>query len=296
MDTADRIREVSILPSRFQIMLDHGLRFVQQADEREELCMVACAVSNASWRFWQAWRPPEDNRQEHEWIVFANIMKIGEGQLETREKRIATAFAFVHDSFPIKRVMKIEIDRREEEAKKIKKSNPERARQLQEEAQKLRDEDIQTRVLHMTGGAQNAEFALGQLGDPSCSDSLLLEPNEMAVLKDIIEKHDAWKIGESYPASDEPLALVCVEADLLWPLHPIGVLADVERPDRDGNPTDFNDTKDWKKKLDSSLRTIFKYTDMWRKIPGEAAKYGDNTMRTAKGEEILTEWRSLWHI
>ena len=48
MDIRDRIIEISGLPSRFNIMLEQALRAVKDASQREELCVVACAISSAA--------------------------------------------------------------------------------------------------------------------------------------------------------------------------------------------------------------------------------------------------------
>src|SRR3989337_1805130 len=93
---AGRIYRLSILPARFNIMLEQALLTVSNTQEREDLCTVACIVSSSTWQHWQAWRSPEDNRQEHEWVVFANVMKIAESEeLPLLDKRIATAFCFL---------------------------------------------------------------------------------------------------------------------------------------------------------------------------------------------------------
>jgi hypothetical protein len=96
-------------------MMEQALLGVKDLEQRESICTVACVVSGAKWQHWQAWRLPQGNRQEHEWIVFANVMRIAESEkLSLAHRRIATAFCFVHDTCLIKRIMEIEIDRLKE--------------------------------------------------------------------------------------------------------------------------------------------------------------------------------------
>jgi hypothetical protein len=155
MEIRDRILELSGLPPRFNIMLEQALLAVADAKSREDLCSVACVVSSATWQHWQAWRLPEDNRQEHEWIVFANVMKIAESEdLSLSERRIATAFCFVHDTFFIKRIMEEEIRQLEQ-------------KRLTEEATELIRMKKNQRVDHMKGGAENTRFLLKQIKHPT---------------------------------------------------------------------------------------------------------------------------------
>ena len=57
----------------------------------------------------------------------------------------------------------------------------------------------------------------------------------------IIAGHDYWKLGKPHPPAEDREALVCFEADALWPLHPLGVLADLERSGKD-----VNDPQEWR--------------------------------------------------
>src|SRR5512133_3730944 len=96
-----------LLPERFDDMVEHGLKVVKNGMERNTLRAVAQTIMSNTWQHWQAWRQREDNRQEHEWVVFADVMGIAEcEQLALSEKRIAVAFAFTHDTFFIPRIMK----------------------------------------------------------------------------------------------------------------------------------------------------------------------------------------------
>jgi hypothetical protein len=281
MAITDQIREMSVLPSRFNIMLEQALRAVKDNHEREELCVVACVVSSAAWRYWQAWRLPEDNRQEHEWVVFANVMKIAEGEgLTLLEKRIATAFVFTHDSFSIPRIMEQSVRDAPDEQKR-----------------RLKEEKTRQRRQHMEGGAENAKFLLNQLKRPNDPATPLFRPEEVQRCIDIVSKHDSWKVDPPCPPpTNDRLAVVCLEGDVLWPLHPIGVLADLERPDNEGMTKDFADPLKWREQLKQSLLTLVEFRPKWKNIPVVDFVDRESIFRTKEGHRLYSHWRQLWNL
>ncbi|MBV6450286.1 MAG: hypothetical protein MHPDNHAH_01009 [Anaerolineales bacterium] len=285
MEIRDRIREMSVLPPRFNIMLDQALLSVGDTQQREDLCAVACVVSSATWQHWQSWRAPEDNRQEHEWVVFANVMRIAESEkLPLTDRRIATAFCFLHDTCFIKRIM-------EEEIRELERKN------LMKEAAELTQMKKNQRVDHMKGGAENARFLLSQLKHPDSQSTPLLEPDEVERCVDIVSKHDLWKVDPPKPPpTSDRLALACLEGDVLWPLHPIGVLADLDRPGKEGMSEDpFNPSK-WRKQLKQSLQTIVEFRSRWKDIPNDDFIDGESIFRTEEGHRLYSEWRKFWNL
>jgi hypothetical protein len=281
MTFADRIRNMSDLPARFNTMLEQAL-LVLRDEHQDELCKVACIVSSAAWRFWHSWRQPEDNRQEHEWVVFANLMKIAEAEnLTVSEKRTATAFAFTHDTYFIPRIM----EQRVRDAK-----TPELKAQLEKEK-------VEQRIEHMQGGAKNAEFLLTQLRDPDTPADLLFEPDEIARCVRIVSEHDLWKLrNPSPPPSSDRLAVACLEADALWPLHPFGVLADLERPNENGETKDFADPAAWHQQLLESNRPLIEFRQKWKDIPPGDFIDGESIFRTREGHRLYSEWRQRWNL
>lgn len=284
MDLRDRINAISVLPSRFNIMLEQALLATKDASQAEDLCDVACVISSAAWQHWLAWRRPEDNGQEHEWVVFANIMKIAEADehLSLSEKRIATAFAFIHDSFPIERIMEHDIGVATEEQKKL----------LNEEKNRQRRE-------HMDGGAENAKYLLTRLRNPDAPTKSLLFPEEIQRCCDIVREHDSWKVTPPCPPpTEDKLAVICLEGDVLWPLHPIGVLADLERPNKKGETKDFASSSVWKEQLKQSLKTLIKFRPEWEKAGIPRGDFVDNEtiFRTKEGHRLYAEWRGLWNL
>jgi hypothetical protein len=280
MTISDRIRVMSDLPARFNTMLEQALLVVRE-EERDELCVVACTVSCAAWRFWLSQRPPEDNRQEHEWVVFANAMKIAEAEgLTLSEKRVATAFSFVHDTFFIRRIME----------QRLREATEEEKQQLEAEKEKQRRQ-------HMERGAKNTEFLLGQLRHPITPADLLFTPEEITRCVRIVSEHDMWKLPNPCPPpSYDRLAVACLEADALWPLHPLGVLADLERPDENGVTQDFSNPVVWLAQLKESNQTLIQFRPKWKDIPQEDFIDNQSIFRTREGHRLYTEWLRHWDL
>jgi hypothetical protein len=274
----------SEVPVRYKLMLDDALCTVRRCEFRNELRIVASVVSQAAWRGWLETCGPEDNRQEHEWVVFANVMRIGEKEnLDLSERRIAAAFAFMHDSHRITD-RKMEAD---------KPSPEEKAKQRRE---------------HMDGGADIANRVLRSLLRPNRLDQRLFEDNDVNRCVAIIRKHDSWKLDppEPFPTNDT-LAVVCVEADALWPLHPIGVLADIERANTklvtDANKVgavgSFASPWSWEAKLKESLATLtHSYRRSWEAagIPKSDFQDRESIFRTEEGYRLYREWRIRWNV
>lgn len=281
----DRIRRESILPECFKIMLEQALSAVTDIEEREELGTVAYIVSSSAWQHWLAWRSPEDDRQEHEWIVFANAMKIAESErLSLSDRRIATAFCFLHDTAFIKRIMEAEIRKLDEQG-------------LTEEAEAMRQRKKSQRIDHMKGGAKNAEFLLRQLKVPDNPTTPLFNDDEVKRCIDLIAKHDLWKVDPPEPPpTNDRLALVCLEADVLWPLHPIGVLADLERSHTVGKSKDLFEPSKWKEQLQQNLKTIVEFRSKWKNIDNNDFIDDESIFRTKGGYRLFSEWKTLWNL
>src|SRR5262245_5029940 len=268
---------MAVLPARLKAMLDTALLSVKDEGQREDLRLVAGAIANATWERWQSLRPPEDNRPEHEWIVFATIMKIAEAErLTLSEKRIATAFAFTHDTVFISRITEAMTRAADEECK-----------------QQLEAEKERQRTAHMEGGAANAREILGQLKDPGGAGDPLLTDEEIERCADIVAGHDRWKLRQPHPVGSDRLAVVCFEGDALWPLHPIGVLADLERPHK---ISDTCDPAEWRNELTVSLETLREYRANWNGLPDEQFIDDESIFRTQEGHRLYQEWRRLWGL
>ena len=268
---------MSALPARLRAMLETALLSVKDEGQREDLRLVAGAIANATWQRWLSSRPPEDNRPEHEWVVFANIMKIAEAeQLTLSNRRIATAFAFTHDTSYIPRIAEA----------MIRAADGERKQQL--EVDKKRQ-----RTVHMKKGAANAREILGQLKDPRGAGDPLLTDEEIERCADIVAGHDRWKLGQPHPLSTDLLAVVCLEGDALWPLHPIGVLGDLERPDP---LRDACDPAAWREALAHSLQTLRRYRANWNDLLHEHFIDHESIFRTQEGHRLYQGWRKLWNL
>jgi hypothetical protein len=88
---------------------------------------------------------------------------------------------------------------------------------------------------------------------------------------------------------------VCFEADALWPLHPLGVLADLERPAESGEPKDVNCPAEWRKQVCNNLETLREYRKNWEGTD-EVFLDADSIFRTAEGHRLYREWAALWGI
>ncbi|WP_254511724.1 hypothetical protein [Anatilimnocola floriformis] len=266
------------IPARLQQMLQSSLQHVGSEQERQELSAVVLAVADAAWRGWIGQRTAEDNRQEHEFVVLDNFLRIAAGEpLTTTDKRAGIAFVFFHDAAFIHRITELEIRAAADEASRVR----------------LLGLKAQQRERHMAEGAANAREVLPTVtsgGQP------LLNATEIERCADLIARHDAWKLGQPWPLSDDRLALACVEADALWPLHPLGVLADLERPTETGVPTgDSGDPQQWQRLVANSSVTLREFRTNWDHLPADKC-YGETIFRTAVGQEIYRSWAEFWRL
>ena len=256
-------------------MTRRGLDLVRDPAERSELRPVVDSIAEQSFERWLSRRTADDNRVEHEFVVFGAAMRIAEAErLPLAGKLVVICATFLHDTFPIQRITERAI--REAEA---------RGREL---AVGLREAKARQRIEHMEGGARNAEHLLRELA-PIVS----AEVRERCVA--IIASHDYWKLGRPHPAGSDREALVCFEADALWPLHPLGVLADLERPGEDGKSKDVNDPAEWRRQVRNNLQTLREYRANWQGTD-EVFQDADSIFRTAEGHRLYRKWSGLWGL
>jgi hypothetical protein len=270
------------LPRQLQAMLVNGLATVADPTERGVLRPVVDAIATATFQRWLSGRTAEDNRVEHEFVVFGAAMRIAEAErLPLSGKLVVACFTFLHDTYPIQRIT-------ERTIREAMTKSPELASQLSRKK-------ARQRVEHMEGGARNASLLLRELPHP-------LRPGEPIVAGDvrdrcasIIAGHDFWKLGKPHPPAADREALVCFEADALWPLHPLGVLADLERPGESGDPRDCNDPAEWRRQVRNNLETLREYRANWE---GTDEVFQDPyfIFRTAEGHRLYREWAGLWGL
>jgi hypothetical protein len=197
-------------------------------------------------------------------------MKIAAAEkLSSSDIKVFAAFAFCHDNYRIRRIMDARVRELED-------------RGLIEEAAALLRQKREQRVKHMLLGARRAEKVLRSLE--------ILSERELTRCRTIIEKHDLWKLGEPWPLADDRLALCCFEADALWPLQPLGVLADIERSGEDAM-----DPEVWRRKVQESHRTMIVYRANWAKMK-EPFQGRNSIFRTPEGHRIYKEWRRFWGL
>ena len=270
------------LPPRLQVMIWHGLNLVKDPAERAELRPVVDAIAETTFERWLSRRTAEDNRPDHEFVVFGAAMGIAEAErLPLSGKLVVVCTTFLHDTYSIPRITETMIREAMEQDPAL--------------AARLHEKKALQRVEHMEGGARNARLLLGELQHP-------LRPGEPIVSSEVRERcaaiiagHDYWKLGKPHPAAGDREALVCFEADALWPVHPLGVLADLERPGERGNPRDLNDPGAWRKQLRNNLETLREYRKNWEGT-AEAFQDADSIFRTVEGHRLYREWAGLWGL
>ena len=255
-------------------MTRRGLDLVKDPAERAELRSVVDFVAEQVFERWLCRRTSDDNRGEHEFVVFGAAMRIAEAERLSLTGKIVVACAtFLHDTHPIQRITERAI--REAMARDLAL------------AARLQEEKARQRIEHMEGGARNADLLLREL------------VNVGSDVRDrcatIIASHDYWKLGRPHPVGTDREALVCFEADALWPLHPLGVFADLERPADNGESKDVNDPAEWRRQVRNNLQTLLEYRANWHGTD-EVFQDADSIFRSAEGHRLYREWAGLWGL
>lgn len=138
---------MQLLPEPLRAMIGRGLDRVRDPEERSELRPVANAVAKATYQRWLSRRTAEDNRIEHEFVVFDTAMRIAEAErLPLTGKLVVVCFTFLHDTYAIRRITETAIR--------------EAATKDPELAAGLREKKARQRIEHMEGGARNSALLL----------------------------------------------------------------------------------------------------------------------------------------
>ena len=270
------------LPPHLKAIIGRGLNLVQDPAERAELRPVVDAIAETAFERWLSRRTAEDNAAEHEFVVFGAAMRIAEAErLPLSGKLVVVCFTFLHDTYPIQRITETAI------REALKKDAGLAAR--------LQEKKAGQRIEHMEGGARNARLLLRELKHPDRPGEPIVAGDVRDRCAAIIAGHDYWKLGKPYPAAGDREALVCFEADALWPLHPLGVLADLERPGESGDPKDVNDPGEWRRQIRNNLETLREYRANWQGTD-EVFQDPDSIFRTAEGHRMYREWAGLWGL
>jgi hypothetical protein len=257
---------VTHIPAPLAFLLESALSHIADATERAALRELSDILVLAVWHKWLARRPVEDNRPEHEFIVLQFTLKIAEAErLSLSDKRLALAVVFLHDTHFIPRITEAHV-----------------AAASPAERDVLERRKLVQRETHMRGGADNARSLLAQLGK--------FTPTDIDSIAEIIAHHDDWKLGRPHPSGSDRLAVVCLEGDSLWPLHPLGVQADLERAG-----ADVTDPAAWQKQLRQNIKTLHFYRKNWH---GSAERFPDEVsiFRTAEGHRLYHSFRQLWNV
>ena len=201
-------------------------------------------------------------------------MRIAEAERLPLDDRLAVVCAtFLHDTHPIQRIT-------ERMVRDAELADPALAAEL-----KLRKSAQRTH--HMQMGARNAGDLLREV--PLVSTAVRER------CRSIVASHDCWKLGQPHPPSSDRAALVCFESDALWPLHPLGVLADLERPGDNGAARDVNDPAEWQRQVRNNLRTLHEYRANWAGS-NELFQDAGTIFRTVEGHRLYREWAGMWGL
>ncbi len=266
-----------MIPPHLAAMTARGLSAVQDPAERAALRAVTDGIAETTFDRWLSRRTAEDNRVEHEFVVFGAAMRIAEDErLSLSGKLVVICVTFLHDTYPIARITEAAI-------RECVQEDPQLAAALLEKK-------ARQRIEHMQGGAKNAALLLSELQHPDHPGAPIVSGEVRDRCAAIIAGHDYWKLGKAHPPSDDREAVVCFESDALWPLHPLGVLADLERSGKD-----VNDPQEWRKQIGQNLRTLREYRANWEGTD-EVFQDADSIFRTAEGHRLYREWAGLWGL
>lgn len=282
------------LPTHIGHLLELALR---PLPSQEQLAEPIRALAELVWRRWLSERPPTDNRAEHEFIVLANAIRIGLAEgLSESDLRVVAAFSLLHDTYFIPRITEAQttaVARRAQQARH--EGRWDEAEKWEAELARLEQGKNTQRHEHMRGGARTAEEVLRRSPDES-GTARWLNDAEVDQCVAIILGHDRWKLGDPHPPSSDWRAVVCLEADALWPLHPLGVQADLERPDDDGRIKDLHDPQAWRDQLAVSVQTLRRYRRNWPADGNDPFQDRHSIFRTAAGHAIFTRWLDFWGL
>jgi len=93
------------LTAELQAMTRRGLDLVSDPAERAELRPVVDSIAEQSFERWLSSRTTDDNRVEHEFVVFGAAMRIAEAErLPLAGKLVVICATFLHDTSPIQRI------------------------------------------------------------------------------------------------------------------------------------------------------------------------------------------------
>ena len=267
-----------IVSKRVQAEIDMGLSELKSPRAHAALRPIVETIAGEAWRRWIRANGPEHNHPHHEVCVFRLGMKIAVAEkLSLSDMAVLAAFAFCHDNYKFKRIMDARVREAEE-------------RGLTAAAEAMRRRKHQQRVQHMTEGARRADEVLAGLRHPGEPARALLTAAQRRRCSGIIAKHDCWKLGEAWPLWKDRLAVCCFEADALWPLQPLGVLADVERSKEDlANPGV------WQRKVVESHGTLLVFRANWAGMK-EPFRDRNSIFRTREGHRIYRDWCKFWGL
>lgn len=212
-----------------------------------------------------------DNHYLHEVIVLGSGCRIRR-ELSIEDQRIGILVDVLHDIRAMIRSGVTELDIAEAEGRS------------QERIKKRR---IDSRYEHMNGSADDAK----QIGTKlrALYGDEFVSGQELNRAVELIAKHDLIKTGQPYPGATDWLAVCCYEADLLWTIHPVGLVADINRGRNMFAPDQ------WQTQLDHNIKQFKRWRVELEKSPDAGEFIDEETVfRTSEGHAIYIEWLQYW--
>jgi hypothetical protein len=129
---------------------------------------------------------------------------------------------------------------------------------------------------------------LGRVQAPGQPEVPLFSEEEIERCAALIAVHDDWKLSRPGPATADRLGLCCLEGDALYPLHPVGVAADLERPGAKGHTS----PEPWREQVGHSLQTLREYR--CSVAPEQDFAGPEAIFRTREGYRLYANWLAFW--
>lgn len=171
------------------------------------------------------------NPVSHQVVVLEHMLAIAKAEgFAGREMRMAGALALLHDIGAVKKITKGQVKALREEAEE---ADPTAAEAIMRRADALDLERRQSRTLHMRKSSYMAQEAMLALN--SVRGEIVFDEPMIETICEIIRIHDNPTLDLPIPRSNW-MAVCLREADRLWLVTRLGILADLLRQSDDTKP------------------------------------------------------------
>ncbi|NQT15637.1 MAG: hypothetical protein HQ582_22965 [Planctomycetes bacterium] len=176
------------------------------------------------------------NPVAHQVVVLEHMLEIAKAEgFKRREMQIAAALALLHDIGAVKKITEGQVKALRMEAEK---ADPTAAEAIMRRADALDLERRQSRTLHMRKSSYLAQKAMSDFN--STRGEIVFDEPMIETICEIIRIHDNPTLDLPIPRSNW-MAVCLREADRLWMVTRLGILADLLRQSNDEKPVWAND-------------------------------------------------------